>query len=103
MAHESVCPTPVIACEAVSGKRLIELKLAMSRAELPLSRHAWDIPAPIASTVAELQATLTANPARPPSRWFTYHAPTGSGACPSWHDFHEFATFTHRRHATPHC
>ena len=50
---------PVIPCEAVNGKGLIELKLAMSRAELLLSRHAWDIPAPIAPAVAELQASLS--------------------------------------------
>ena len=36
---------PVIACEAVHGRGLIELKLAMSRPDLPLARHAWDIPA----------------------------------------------------------
>lgn len=49
---------PVIPCEAVNGKGMLELKLAMSRAELPLSRHAWDIPAAIAPAVAELQASL---------------------------------------------
>lgn len=57
---------PVIACEAVNGKGIIDLKLAMSRVDLPLSRHAWDIPAPIAPAVAELQASLTANDAKPP-------------------------------------
>ncbi len=57
---------PVIACEAVNGKGIIDLKLAMSRADLPLSRHAWDIPAPIAPAVAELQASLTANDRKPP-------------------------------------
>lgn len=57
---------PVIPCEAVNGKGLIELKLAMSRAELPLSRHAWDIPAPIAPAVAELQASLTASDGKAP-------------------------------------
>ncbi len=35
---------PVIPCEAVNGKGLIELKLAMSRTDLPLPRHAWDVP-----------------------------------------------------------
>lgn len=49
---------PVIPCVAASGKGIIELKLAMSRADLPLSRHAWDVPAPIAPAVAELQASL---------------------------------------------
>lgn len=57
---------PVVACEAVNGRGLIELKLAMSRAELPLSRHAWDIPAPIASAVAELQASLIASDGKSP-------------------------------------
>jgi ferrous iron transport protein B len=57
---------PVIACEAVNGKGIIDLKLAMSRADLPLSRHAWDIPAPIAPAVAELQASLIANDGKPP-------------------------------------
>jgi ferrous iron transport protein B len=57
---------PVIACEAVNGKGIIELKLAMSRADLPLSRHAWDVPAPIAPAVAELQASLSANDHKPP-------------------------------------
>lgn len=57
---------PVIPCEAVNGKGVIELKLAMSRADLPLSRHAWDIPAPIAPAVAELQASLTAGDRKSP-------------------------------------
>ncbi len=57
---------PVIPCEAINGKGLIELKLAMSRAELPLSRHAWAIPAPIAPAVTELQASLIANDRKAP-------------------------------------
>jgi ferrous iron transport protein B len=57
---------PVIPCEAANGKGLVELKLAMSRAELPLAKHRWDIPAPIAPAVAELQASLTDNDGRPP-------------------------------------
>jgi ferrous iron transport protein B len=56
---------PVIACEAVHGRGLVELRIAMSRAELPLARHRWDIPAPIAPAVAELQAGLVAE-GRPP-------------------------------------
>ena len=55
---------PVIACEAVNGKGVIELRLAMSRTDLPLPRHAWDIPAAIAPAVAELQASLVANGGR---------------------------------------
>jgi ferrous iron transport protein B len=57
---------PVIPCEAVNGKGIIELKLAMSRADLPLSRHAWSIPAAIAPAVAELQAALTAHDGKGP-------------------------------------
>src|SRR5688572_25505176 len=57
---------PVSPCEAVNGKGVIELKLAMRRADLPLSRHAWDIPAPIAPAVAELQASLIASDGKPP-------------------------------------
>ncbi len=57
---------PVIPCEAVNGRGLIELKLAMSRPDLPLSRHAWDVPAAIAPAVAELQASLHENDRRAP-------------------------------------
>ncbi|MFZ9682273.1 MAG: ferrous iron transport protein B [Cephaloticoccus sp.] len=57
---------PVIPCEAVNGKGLVELRLAMSRTDLPLSRHAWDIPAAIAPAVSELQASLTEHGGRTP-------------------------------------
>ena len=57
---------PVIPCEASNGKGLIELRLAMSRGDLPLARHAWDIPPPIASAVTELQACLTTNDGKAP-------------------------------------
>lgn len=57
---------PVIPCEAVNGKGLVELRLAMSRPDLPLARHAWDIPAEIAPAVADLQASLTANDNKSP-------------------------------------
>ena len=57
---------PVIPCEAVNGRGLVELRLAMSRIELPLARHRWDMPAAVAAAVAELQASLTANDRRPP-------------------------------------
>ncbi len=57
---------PVIPCEAVHGKGLVELKLALSRVDLPLARHRWDVPAPIASAVADLQASLTENDRRSP-------------------------------------
>lgn len=57
---------PVIPCEAVNGKGLIELKLAMSRPDLPLSKHAWTIPAVIAPAVAELQASLVTNDGKAP-------------------------------------
>jgi ferrous iron transport protein B len=56
----------VIACEAINGKGVIDLKLAMSRADLALSRHAWDIPAAISPAVAEIQASLTSNDGKAP-------------------------------------
>ena len=56
----------VIPCEAVHGKGLVELRLAMSRADLPLARHRWDVPAPIAAAVADLQASLAQNDGRLP-------------------------------------
>jgi len=63
---EQLLGIPVIPCEAVNGKGLIELKLAMSKFDPPLSRHAWNIPAAISSAVAELQASLVANGGRAP-------------------------------------
>ena len=63
---ERALGVPVIACEAVNGRGLVELKLALSRVELPLARHRWDVPAPISPAVAELQAALTNNDSRPP-------------------------------------
>jgi len=57
---------PVIPCEAVNGKGLVELKLAMSRHDLPLSRHSWAIPAPIAPAVSEIAASLVDNDQRAP-------------------------------------
>ncbi|HUL53507.1 MAG TPA: ferrous iron transport protein B [Opitutaceae bacterium] len=57
---------PVIPCEAVNGRGVLELRLAMSRADLPLSRHNWDIPAPIAPAVSELQASLVENDRKQP-------------------------------------
>jgi ferrous iron transport protein B len=63
---EQMLGIPVIPCEASNGKGIIELKLAMSRHDLPLSRHAWNIPGAIASAVAELQASLVANGGKAP-------------------------------------
>lgn len=63
---ERALGVPVIACEAVHGKGLVALKLALSRIELPLARHRWDVPAAVAPAVAELQAALTDHEARPP-------------------------------------
>jgi ferrous iron transport protein B len=57
---------PVLPCEAVNGNGVIALKLMMSRHDLPLPRHAWDVPAAIAPAVAELQASLTANDSKSP-------------------------------------
>jgi len=61
---EKALGVPVIPCEAVNGRGLVELKLAMSRVELPLARHRWDVPAAVAPAVAELQAALVANDGR---------------------------------------
>ncbi|MBC7368328.1 MAG: ferrous iron transport protein B [Undibacterium sp.] len=57
---------PVIACEAVNQRGLIELKLAMSRPDLPLARHAWDVPAAIAPAVSELAASLVESDRKAP-------------------------------------
>ena len=65
-ALEHSLGVPVIACEAVHGRGLVELKLAMSRAELALAKHSWDVPVAVAPAVAELQASLTDNDGRPP-------------------------------------
>jgi ferrous iron transport protein B len=65
-ALERELGVPVIPCEAVNGRGLVELKLALSRLELPLARHRWDVPAPIAPAVAELQASLVKHDGRPP-------------------------------------
>jgi len=63
---EHILGIPVICCAASSGRGLIELKLALSRPDLPLSRHAWDVPAAIAPAVSELQASLQDNDKKPP-------------------------------------
>lgn len=57
---------PVIPCEAVNGKGLIELRLAMSRSDLPLPKHRWAIPAPIAPAVSELAANLQEHDGKAP-------------------------------------
>jgi ferrous iron transport protein B len=57
---------PVIPTEAVHGKGLVEMRLAMSRIELPLAKHRWDVPPAIAPAVGALQVSLTENDARPP-------------------------------------
>jgi ferrous iron transport protein B len=65
-ALERELGVPVIPCEAVRGKGLVELRLAMSRIELALAKHRWDVPGPIAPAVAEIQASLVQNDSRPP-------------------------------------
>jgi len=57
---------PVIPCEAANGKGIVELRLAMSRTDLPLAKHAWKIPAPIAPAVSELAASLQENDGKAP-------------------------------------
>lgn len=63
---EKALGIPVIPCEAVNGKGIIELKLAMSRPDLPLPKHRWDIPAAIAPAVSELQASLAESDGKAP-------------------------------------
>jgi ferrous iron transport protein B len=62
----NVLGIPVIPCAAASGRGLIDLKLALSRSDLPLSRHAWGVPAAIAPAVSELQASLQENDGKRP-------------------------------------
>lgn len=57
---------PVIPAEAVNNKGVVELRLVMSRTELSLAKHRWDIPTPIAPAVAELQASLVDADCRSP-------------------------------------
>ena len=57
---------PVVPCTVGSGRELIALKLALSRRDLPLARHAWEVPAPLAPAVAELQASLMDDDGKPP-------------------------------------
>lgn len=57
---------PVIAAQAARGQGVIELKLAMSRQDLPLPRHSWDVPAEISSAVSEIQASLQNCDQKPP-------------------------------------
>ncbi|MFA6959393.1 MAG: ferrous iron transport protein B [Opitutaceae bacterium] len=63
---EHILGIPVISCAASSGRGVIELKLALSRLDLPLSRHAWDVPVAIAAAVSELQASLQDSDNKPP-------------------------------------
>jgi len=63
---EHILGIPVIACAASTGRGIIELKLALSRPDLPLSKHAWDIPVAIAPAVSELQASLQDDDRKPP-------------------------------------
>lgn len=57
---------PVLPCEAVNGQGVIALKVTMSRQDLPLPRHAWDVPAAIAPALAELQASLVSQDGKSP-------------------------------------
>lgn len=63
---EKTLGIPVIPCEAANGKGIVETRLAMSRGDLPLSKHAWDVPAAIAPAVAELQYSLASNDGKAP-------------------------------------
>ena len=63
---EKALGIPVVPCEAANGKGIVELRLAMSRNDLPLARHAWDVPAAIAPAVSELAASLQENDGKAP-------------------------------------
>jgi ferrous iron transport protein B len=63
---EKALGIPVIPCEAANGKGIVELRLAMSRNDLPLARHAWAVPAAIAPAVSELAASLQKNDGKAP-------------------------------------
>jgi len=63
---EKALGIPVIPCEAANGKGIVELRLAMSRNDLPLARHAWDVPAAIAPAVSEIAASLQKNDGKTP-------------------------------------
>jgi len=63
---EKTLGIPVIACEAINGRGLVELRMAMSRQDLPLPKHRWDVPAAIAPAVSELQASLVDNDGKAP-------------------------------------
>lgn len=52
---------PVVACEARNGIGLVELKLELSRAELPAPKRKWSFPALIEAAVDELSNKLQAD------------------------------------------
>jgi len=57
---------PVIPARRSTARGCSRLKLAMSRTDLPLSRHAWNVPAAIAGAVTDLQASLAAADGKAP-------------------------------------
>lgn len=61
---ERLIGVPVIPCQASSGKGVLALRLAMSRAELPRPNFAWKIPEKIVPAVNEVIHGLTAREAR---------------------------------------
>jgi ferrous iron transport protein B len=61
---ERVIGVPVIPCQASSGKGVLSLRLAMSRAELPRPAFEWKIPEKIVPAVNEVIHGLTAREGR---------------------------------------
>lgn len=58
---------PVVRCEAVGGKGLRELRLAMSRSELPASRYQAPIPERVRAPVTDIADAATRRPHTEPS------------------------------------
>jgi len=61
---ERLIGVPVIPCQASTGKGILSLRLAMSRAELPRPAFAWEIPGRIVPAVNEVVHGLTAREGR---------------------------------------
>ncbi|MBL4574935.1 MAG: ferrous iron transporter B, partial [Opitutaceae bacterium] len=51
---------PVIPCEANSGKGLLELRLAMSRSDIPCPSHEWVLPEKVEEALGDISAKLLA-------------------------------------------
>ena len=61
---EKLFGVPVIPCQASNGQGTLELRLAMSRAEIPKPQFSWKLPDPIVPVVNEVIHGLTAREGR---------------------------------------